>query len=412
MLNRRLLTALLACAILVLLLSACKPTCTEAQLQAPVDLDPDGEWNVIDIDAPPPANLVEFTWGYPISTCEPDFFEMYVWTGLEPASPGGTGRVQYDDEVSPGTWRLYWPIPLQPGNTYYWRQAACLEIGPGDDPCGPSTVGQFFTGPECTASDEMLPVDLISPADDATFAVTDDITFAWDDPTPCLVSYVFWIQISDSPNFDEYLRRIPLLQSVWTVPGDEIPLEECHTYYWRIKTDPAGAPEDPFSEVRSFYVQSPGEICPMAIEALPIVTVMPIVTPLPMVTTVPTVAVPKEPSVKPPQDTNCRSGPGTAYEVDDTLFAGTQAPVRGRNAESTWLQILSPNLNRLCWVWAGQPGLEIQGELGPLPVVYVEPPTATPVDCESFKDQNSCTAVAACKWIPSAVAVGGRCDEK
>jgi hypothetical protein len=337
---------------------------------------------------------------------------MNVWTGLDPASPGGTGRVHYDDEVSPGTWRLYWPIPLQPGITYYRRQAACLEIGPGDDPCSPSAVGQFFTGPECTAADEMLPVDLISPADDATFAVTDDITFAWDDPTPCLVSYVFWIQISDSPDFDEYLRRIPLLQSVWTVPGDEIPLEECHTYYWRIKTDPAGAPEDPFSEVRSFYAQSPGEFCPAAIDALPIVTVMPIVTPLPIVTTVPTVAVPKEPSVKPPRDTSCRSGAGTAYEMDDTLFTGVQAAVRRRIPESTWLQILSPNLNRLCWIWAGQPGLEIQGELGPLPVIYVAPPTATPVDCESFKDQNSCTAVAACKWIPSAVAVGGRCGDE
>lgn len=404
MFNRSLLKALLTCAILVLLLSACKPTCTEAELQAPVDLDPNSDLDIFD-----PGELVTLNWGYPITTCEPDFFEAYVWTGIEPESPGMTGRIQFDDEISTGAWRLTWPIYLEPGTTYYWRQAACLEIGPGDDPCGPSSLGHFFIGPVCSDSDEMQPVDLVSPADDTTFAVTDDVTFVWDDPTPCLVSYVFWIQISDSPDFIEYLRRIPLRQSVWTVPGDEIPLEECHTYYWRIKTDPAGPPEDPFSEVRTFYVQSPGVVCPMAIEAAPMLTLMPIVTPLPIVTTVP---VPKEPFAKAPQDTNCRAGPGTAYEVDDTLFAGVQAAVRGRNAESTWLRILSPNLNRLCWIWAGQAGLEIQGELGPLPVVYVAPLTATPVDCESFKDQNSCTAAAACKWIPSAVAVGGRCDEK
>lgn len=380
MITRRHLIALVVGAGLMVLLGACTPTCTTDQLQAPVDLDPNGEWNVLDIDAPPPDNLVSFTWGYPISPCEPDFFEMYVWTGLEPETPGMTGRVNYDDAMSTGRWRLYWPVPLQPGNTYYWRIAACLEAGPGHDPCGPSTVGHFFTGPECTVSDVMQPVNLISPADDVTFTPTDDITFAWDDPTPCLVSYVFWIQISEDPGFNEYLRRIPLLQSVWTVPGEEIPLEECHRYYWRIKTDPAGAPEEPFSEVRSFYVQSPDALCPAVdLHAPPWITI--------------------------PIDTNCRKGPSTRFGVDDTAFAGERYEVLARNPAGDWLQILSSNLGHLCWVYPGD--TPVEGDLGRVPVIDVpipveepvktEEPSSGAVNCSSFTDSTSCQN-AGCIW--------------
>jgi len=371
-----------------------------------VNLDPNSDADILD-----PAELATFTWGYPTSDCEPDFFEMYVWTGLEPESPGGTGRVNFDDEISAGSWRLQWPIPLQPGNTYYWRQAACLEIGPGDDPCGPSAVGHFFTGPVCTASDVMQPVDLISPADDATFAPTDEVSFVWDDPTPCLVSYMFWIQISESPDFTEYVRRIPIVQSSFTLPGEEIPLEDCHRYYWRIKTDPAGAPEDPFSEVRTFFVQPPGVVCPMVLDVPPVATLIsePIVTLVPE----PVATAALEPILKAPKDTNCRTGPSTRYVVNDTLFAGVAAPIRGRNADSTWLQILSPNLQRLCWVWAGQPGMEIQGDLVPIPVVYVAPPpepTETPVNCGQY-DKRMCSTIDACEWVESAVAAGGKCVE-
>src|SRR5512137_1316800 len=68
--SRKIVLALIAGAGLILLLGACKPTCTVDQLQAPINLDPDSELDVLD-----PANLVNFTWGYPASDCEPDFFE-------------------------------------------------------------------------------------------------------------------------------------------------------------------------------------------------------------------------------------------------------------------------------------------------------------------------------------------------
>jgi len=412
--SRKLVLALLASAGLALFLGACKPTCTVEELQAPINLDPDSELAVID-----PYNLVPFTWGYPVSDCEPDFFEMYLWTGLEPESPGMTGRTPYHEEISTGSWRMTWPIYLVPGHTYYWRQAACLEAGPGEDPCGPSSVGHFFTGQVCDASDEMQPVNLISPADNAHFATTDDITFAWDDPTGCLVSYVFWLQISEDPEFNEYLRRIPVLQSVWTVPGEEIPLEECHTYYWRVKTDPAGPPEDPFSEVRSFSVlASSGIACPLDLSEIPslatLVPEVPIVTLEPVVTVPP--IVPAEPELTAPKDTNCRAGPSTQYQVDDTLFAGVTAPIRGRNADATWLQILSPNLRRLCWVWGGQAGLQIAGDVSLLPLVYVAPlePTEVPIVCSGFKTKDACEAYSsACKWEQAFSAVNvGKCVER
>jgi hypothetical protein len=404
---RRLLLATIACGAGLFLLTACHPTCTESELQAPVNLNPNSDAAVLD-----PSVLASFTWGYPTSSCDPDFFEMYVWTGLEPTSPGMTGRVNYDAEVSPGAWHLTWPVPLQPGNTYYWRQAACLEMGPGTDPCGPSALGHFFTGPECSPSDVMQPVNLISPADDVTIAATDDVTFAWDDPTPCLVSYLFWIQISESPDFSTYLRRIPILQSVYTLAGDEIPLEDCHRYYWRIQTDPAGTPEEPFSAVRSFYVESPGALCPMELAPGPVLTVVP---QAPVPPSQPEATLPVAPGLRAPKDTNCRSGPSSLYKIDDTLFAGVLATIQGRNADGSWVQILSPNLRRLCWVWIGQPGMEVQGDLNPLPVIRVAPPpepepSKTPVNCSQY-DQKTCLTISACTWKESAVAAG-KCVER
>jgi len=380
--SRKLVLALLAGAGLALFLGACKPTCTVEELQAPIDLDPNSDADVFD-----PESLVEFTWGYPETECEPDFFEMYVWTGLEPESPGMTGRIQYDDEISPGLWKLTWPTHFEPGTSYFWRQAACLEIGPGDDPCGPGALGHFFTEPVCDDPDEMLPVDAISPEDDATFAAADNILFAWDDPTPCLVDGLFEIQISKSAMFADYEYRVPILQTQYTIAGPVVPLEECTRYYWRIKTDPAGPDEDgPFSEPRSFYVQSPGVICPIGIEmeAPPWITI--------------------------PIDTNCRKGPSTRFGVDDTAFAGERFEILARNPAGDWLQILSLNLKHLCWIYPG--GAPIEGDLGKVPVLEIEIPegddavTPVPINCSALDEQACKNHSDVCKWIPSQVAVG------
>ncbi len=370
------------------------PTCATGELQMPGDLSPNGEWVVLD-----PATYLYLSWTYSGPPCEPDFFEAYVWTGVEPESPGMTGRVNYDDAASPGSWSLPWPIPLQPGTTYYWRVYPGLETGPGPDVSGPSVLGHFFTGPECTDPEAMQPVDLLSPADDAQMAVTDDVTFSWDDPTACLVNGLFEIQISLTADFAEYLHRVPILQTVYTIPAADFPLEECTRYYWRVKTDPAGPLEEPFSETRSFFVHSPGVLCPVE---LPIIPEIPVVTPIP--------DLPFPPMAEALVDMNCRRGPSQVFRIDDTFFAGASAPIQGRNEDGTWLEILSPNLQVICWIWSAR--TEIQGDIGPLPVIVVPTPEPTPVDCALYTDSQSCWANPACRWEGFVSSAGGRCVNK
>ncbi|MBM3151069.1 MAG: hypothetical protein FJZ96_02500 [Chloroflexi bacterium] len=362
------------------------PPCTAGQLQSPEDLSPDGEWVIWDLE-----DYLYLSVGYPATTCKPDFFEFYLWTGLEPETPGMTGRVNWEDETSEGVWSIPWPTPLEPGNTYYWRVSAGLETGPGDDINGPSVVGHFFTGPECTASAAYLPVELISPEDNLVVTdLSEPIIFAWDDPTPCLVDYGFEIQISRSSDFSEYEYRVPILQTVYAMDPVEIPTVECQRYFWRIKTDPAGPPEEPFSETRSFLVNTGGLICPFSLH--------------------PAFAIALE-------NLNCRSGPGVFYPVLQTFETGSRAPIEGTNEERTWWQILAADDLR-CWVWAEQ--VEEEGDTDEVPGVAVDPPpptaaptaTPTPIPCSSYKDSQSCNANPLCTWYIPKVGGLGSCVDK
>lgn len=112
------------------------------------------------------------------------------------------------------------------------------------------------------------PVLLSNPPDDSVVDPNEDITFVWDDPTPCLIHGLFEIQLSLREDFSEYWHRIPILQTTYTPSDEDIAtyltpwLQNCTRYYWRVKTDPAGPPEEPFSEVWSFFAQTPGTFCP------------------------------------------------------------------------------------------------------------------------------------------------------
>ena len=74
-------------------------------------------------------------------------------------------------------------------------------------------------------------------------------------------------------------------------------------------------------------------------------------------------------------DTNCRTGPGKAYEVVTIFRIGLTADVIARNAAETYWVIRNPAGSGHCWVWG-----EYATLIGPkaeLPV-WAPPPTPTP----------------------------------
>lgn len=84
-----------------------------------------------------------------------------------------------------------------------------------------------------------------------------------------------------------------------------------------------------------------------------------------------------QPNVTALKNANCRYGPGTAYEIADTLFAGKSAPLVGRNEQNTWWQIKGPTFGSLCWVSGVT--VDIHGSLDGIPIETVPPPpTMTP----------------------------------
>lgn len=76
------------------------------------------------------------------------------------------------------------------------------------------------------------------------------------------------------------------------------------------------------------------------------------------------------------QNTNCRSGPDTAYVVLGALQVGEVAEVTGRSAEPGYWYVTGANLpENGCWLWGEY--AQVDGEVEPLPV-FTPAPTPTP----------------------------------
>ena len=81
-------------------------------------------------------------------------------------------------------------------------------------------------------------------------------------------------------------------------------------------------------------------------------------------------------------ETNCRTGPGQAYDVVAVLMPGTPAEVVGRNASGdTWIIKLPSNPSVTCWLWGYWASVE--GNTAGL-TVYTPPPTPTPAGNFTF----------------------------
>jgi hypothetical protein len=85
---------------------------------------------------------------------------------------------------------------------------------------------------------------------------------------------------------------------------------------------------------------------------------------------------PSVPMVSVSVETNCRTGPGTAYDILGILPVGQTAEVIGRSpGGDTWIIRLPSNPSINCWLW-GQYAT-VNGNTSDLPV-YTPPPTPTP----------------------------------
>jgi hypothetical protein len=131
--------------------------------------------------------------------------------------------------------------------------------------------------------------------------------------------------------------------------------------------------------------------------------------PLPAtITSTPRPTIPSPlPSVSVSVQTNCRSGPGTAYNVLGILNVGETAQVVGRNSASDyWIIKLPSNPANPCWLW-GKYAMLV-GNTGGLPVV-TPPPTPTPVNSPtpvgSFTLEFSSSSICPAVWVSTTLKI-------
>ena len=91
------------------------------------------------------------------------------------------------------------------------------------------------------------------------------------------------------------------------------------------------------------------------------------------------------------QNTNCRKGPGTQYDVNDALLTGQTAEVVGKNSASNyWIIKVPGNPSKTCWLW-GQYAT-VSGNIGALAEV-TPPPTPIPLPPaapSNLSENNTC----------------------
>jgi hypothetical protein len=81
-------------------------------------------------------------------------------------------------------------------------------------------------------------------------------------------------------------------------------------------------------------------------------------------------------------DTNCRRGPGKAYEIIGDLQVGEQGQVIGNYPDADYWVIIEPTLGRECWLWGNY--ATVTGDTSPLrnytaPAMPTATPTPTPI---------------------------------
>jgi hypothetical protein len=112
-------------------------------------------------------------------------------------------------------------------------------------------------------------------------------------------------------------------------------------------------------------------------------------------------STPAVPIINAEQDTRCRLGPSTVYNVVGFLLTTEQSTVQGKDSAGEWWYIENPKKpGSYCWVWSGS--TRVSGDTGSLPVI-TPPPTPTFTATVGPTFSLSFDNVHACSGTPTAI---------
>jgi hypothetical protein len=214
-----------------------------------------GSIPVPELTAPDPFEIVpdltpSLQWTNP-GDCFPEGYAIALSTNYDLSGPNLGGGASYPyTSWGPAT-------PLDPGTQYYWKVRGGVGTTFGEY----SSLGRFFTGPECTSLTEVMAPVLLYPVDGAVVdTLTPVLHYRPGDPACIPDGYLADLHtladLSDPNLLGEY--SLPAT----TVITD--PLTNCTLYYWMI-TGVQGGGYGPPSEIWSFYVDVDGTCPPPAL---------------------------------------------------------------------------------------------------------------------------------------------------
>jgi len=142
------------------------------------------------------------------------------------------------------------------------------------------------------------------------------------------------------------------------------------------------------SAVPGIPITGPETVTPFpSVTASPTLSPTVTLTPSPVFTATPTV-----PLISVSVPTNCRVGPGKAYQRVGALLVGEFAQIYGRDAAGNYWYIANPDVSGgFCWLWGEYATLA--GNTIALPI-FTPPPTPTPIPAfgASYAGLESCNA--------------------
>jgi hypothetical protein len=366
--------------------------CTAEEMVSPVDASPFD--TVVDSLTP------TFSWRYPDPSCHPDHYTLSIvnYDSTHPRFDLPADRLVHYVDVTTTSYTLPAEAGLQPGQTYFWYLGPRPAVGLPERTYG--ATYWFTTGPLCNESTILEPAALLYPPDGRQAYFPGTVNLDWENQMSCWPAGDFYLQIAKDADFTEMVwwGDVHNKESIWISSGPPM-FQDCTRYYWRIRTDPAGGGEGPYSETWSFVLSWTNFICPLPLGISPILPDRH----FPLATII--------------EDSACWSGPSLDYVIVDYLRPGQELEIQGRDQGGGWWYVDDPAIHKSCWLYGEH--VEASGDLSQVPVQQAPPaPTRTPtipppasVNCGQYGDPKSCENNQAC-WWDSQVQPNGACKIK